>query len=138
MAKHDFAGIWHMVYHFTSSRRPGNFNSEYKLKITEEGSHITMDSLPNTEQSHMFVRATLNGRILTGTWQENTSPEGFYKGMVYEGAVQLAIDQDNRRMVGKWLTYGSDGKVGAGDWEMTRLKDNEDLEKHAKQHAKVG
>ncbi len=137
MGKSDFSGIWHMVYHFTSSQRPGNFDSEYDLKITEEGDHIIMDSLANAEQSHMFVRVTQNGKILTGTWQESTSPEGFYKGVVYEGAVQLAMDLENGRMVGKWLTYGADGKVGAGDWEMTRLKDSEDPEKHAEQHTKV-
>jgi len=126
------------VYHFTSSRRPGNFDSEYDLKITDKGVHIVMESLPNPEQSHMFVHAILNGKVLTGTWQEATSPEGFYKGIVYEGAVQLAVDLERGKMVGKWLTYGSDGKVGSGDWEMTRLEDFADLDEHAKQHVKVG
>src|SRR5688572_14054284 len=104
----DFSGIWHSAYYFTSSRRPGNFVSEYDLKISQKGDKVVAESLPNKEKSHMFLRLTLNGTFLTGTWQETTSPEGFYRGMVYEGAVQLAVDPDKKTMSGKWVTYGSD------------------------------
>lgn len=138
MAKQDFSGIWHSAYHFTSSRRPGNFDSEYDLTITKNGDKLTLESVPNDEKSHMFVSLRLNGSHATGTWQETTSPDGFYEGMVYEGAAQFAVDLEAGTLVGKWVTYGSDGKVGAGDWEVTRLPEATKLEEHIKEHVPIG
>lgn len=115
----DFSGIWHSVYHYTSTSIAGEHTSEYDLKAYRAGNQIVMQSLPNQEKAYILLRLTLDGRLLTGTWHEQTSPTGPYKGVTYYGALQLVISEDGRSMKGKYVGFNRKMYVQSGDWELT-------------------
>ena len=133
--KLDFSGIWHSNYQYTSSAKPGEFSSEYDVKILQKGNNLVVESLPNKEGAYVVLRLSLDGRIATGTWEEHTSPGGFYKGTIYHGAVQLVVDEDGEAMHGKYVGFSRTMKVFANDWSLKRLAPGVDLKQHAEQHA---
>jgi hypothetical protein len=75
--------------------------------------------------------------VATGTWREETSPTGYYKGASYHGTLQMVIDPAGRRMSGMWLGFGRDFAINSGEWRMERCE--ADVSKAAQQayHGKV-
>lgn len=112
-------GIWHSLYRYPSSSRHGLFEGEHFVHLQRDGDRWTFESLPNANKSHLLVQLTVNGRVATGTWQERTAKAGYYKGAVYHGVIQLLVDEDGRRLHGKWLGHGKDAEVNIGAWEFT-------------------
>jgi hypothetical protein len=73
----------------------------------------------------MALNLDVDGRLATGTWYENTSMEGDFKGMAYSGAGQLLISEDGQSMEGMWAGVGIDHAAGkpriyTGRWELRR------------------
>lgn len=56
----------------------------------------------------------------TGTWEQQTSPTGYYKGAVYRGAMQLLVSPSGGQMTGRWLGFGKRFQINNGDWELIR------------------
>src|ERR1700733_829378 len=88
----DITGIWHSTYTYTSSSRPGEFKTEQYLRLHRQGEHFIFESFPRQGESYIHIRLTLDGAIATGSWSEETDPNGYYKGAVYSGAIQLVVD----------------------------------------------
>jgi hypothetical protein len=61
---------------------------------------------------------TVNGQVVTGTWTEQTSPDGFYQGSVYHGSLQFLLDPTGHRMAGKWVGFGRDFEINDGPWAL--------------------
>ena len=123
MTKRDFSGVWHSSYTYTSSRREGVFTSEYDVKIHKKGDHLIIESLPNKEKSYLIMRLTFNdrdGRVVTGTFEEHTSPTGHYEGSICPGAIQLILDEDGNAFRGKYVAYSRSMVVFANEWTITR------------------
>lgn len=121
MAKvYDFSGIWNCVYDYTSSSRPGNFKSEYEARIQSIGNQVIVQSIPNDYGDYVLLRFTQDGRILTGTWYEQTSPKGPYKGVAYYEAIQLIISEDGNSLNGKWVGFDRQMNVRSDNWRITR------------------
>jgi len=119
--KYDFSGIWHNTYNYTSSARKGNFISEYDVEIHSVGNQVIMQSIPNDYGDYVLMRFTQDDRILTGTWYEQTSPKGPYKGVGYYGAIQLIISEDKNSMHGKWVGFDRQMNVRSDDWKLERI-----------------
>lgn len=117
----DFSGVWRSTYHYTSSAREGEFTSEYEVRIVREGDSLIVKSLPNASKSYILVRLSLDGRVAAGTWQEFTSPTGFYEGSLYHGALQLVLDEDARAFRGRYVGYSRNMTVKGGEWELVRI-----------------
>ena len=118
-----FAGTWQCRYWYPSNTHDGEDISEYEVTINQTGNKLVLQSLPNKEESYMLARLVVDGDVVTGTWQENTSPHGEFAGLIYSGAVQLLLDKARDRMEGKWVGVGQeDGKkkIYAGRWETVR------------------
>jgi hypothetical protein len=75
--------------------------------------------------------------VATGTWREETSPTGYYKGASYQGTLQMVIDPAGRRISGMWLGFGRDFAINSGEWRLERCET--DVSKAAQQahHGKV-
>ena len=57
-----------------------------------------------------------------GNWTEITSNGGYYQGAVYDGTIQMEINQAGDRMKGKWLGFGRDpGEINDGPWTFTKV-----------------
>jgi hypothetical protein len=61
---------------------------------------------------------TANGQVITGTWTEQTNPEGYYQGAVYHGAIQLLLQPTGRKMTGKWVGFGREFDLNTGPWNL--------------------
>jgi hypothetical protein len=64
---------------------------------------------------------TANGQVVTGTWTEQTDPDGYYKGAVYHGAIQLLSEPSGHRMTGRWIGFGRELEINDGPWTLTLL-----------------
>jgi len=127
--QYNFSGRWQCVYWYPSNERDEQDTSEYVVEVFQRGNKLTVDSLPNDINSHMTVNLTVDGRLATGAWLENTSPQGEFEGLVYSGALQLLVSDDGQRMSGKWVGIGREHlgadkfapQIYSGDWKMTKV-----------------
>ena len=112
-------GIWLSRYEYPSSSRGGTFSGQHYVMILQRGAHLNVRSLPN-QHSRLSLDLTVNGKMVKGTWAEHTSEGGYYKGAVYDGTIQLELNQTNDRMKGRWLGFGRDpGEINDGPWQFT-------------------
>jgi hypothetical protein len=129
MSENEFTGIWCCRYWFPSNVSPGEEEpSEYQVTIHQDGNKLVLESLPNQEESYMLVRLKLDGEVVGGSWQENTSPHGEFKSMIYSGLVQLLYDKETKSMDGMWVGIGRDHDadkpaIYSGRWEISYLGD---------------
>src|SRR5579862_6799703 len=104
MAKQDFSGIWHSVYHYKHPDLPGLSDSEHDVKILRKSDSIIVESLPNKENSYLIMKLRLDGNLATGTWEEHTSPTGAHKREIYVGAAQFVLSDDGNVFDGMLLS----------------------------------
>lgn len=110
-------GVWHSTYWYPSSSRKGIFKSEHSVQLHKVNHYLIAESLPGSH-SYLLIRLTLEDSIATGSWHEQTGEKSYYKGVTYHGAIQLVMDKDGTRLKGKWVGFGKDMAVNAGDWEL--------------------
>lgn len=115
----DLAGIWHSRYIYYSSGQQKEFEGEHYVVLRQQGSRLAGQSLPHSMDSRLKLDFSVEGSIATGTWIEQTSPVGYYKGAVYHGTLQLIVNPMGRALSGRWLGFGKNFKVNSGEWELT-------------------
>lgn len=115
----QLSGIWKSRYVYPSSGRGGDFEGEHYVVIRQQGAELVGESLPHSTGSRLKLELTVDSSIATGAWTEWTSPEGYYKGAVYHGTLQMVVNPMGREMTGRWLGFGKDFKINAGSWELT-------------------
>jgi hypothetical protein len=119
-------GIWLSEYSYPSSSRSKTYTSRHYALILQRGQGLIVRSLPEQE-STLSLDLTVNGKMTKGNWTEITSGGGYYKGAVYDGTIQMEINQAGDRMKGKWLGFGRDpGEINDGPWMFTRVDDKYD------------
>jgi hypothetical protein len=116
-----FIGVWHSRYVYYSTGRQSDLVGEHYVVINQQGSQLSVRSLPNSLHSLLTLELAVNDSTVTGTWVERTSPTGYYKGAVYRGAIQLLVDPTGSRMTGRWLGFDKESNINTGDWELTRV-----------------
>ena len=116
-AKGPLTGIWLSRYEYESSSRRGMFADEHYVVMIQHGARLQVRSVP-ASASRLMMDLTVNGQVITGTWTEQTSPEGYYQGSVYHGAIQLLLEPTGHRMAGKWVGFGRDFDLNTGPWTL--------------------
>ena len=112
-------GIWLSRYEYVSSGRGGQtYSSLHYCMIIQHGDRLQLRSLPGTAPSRLGMDLVADGMAITGTWKEATNPDGYYKGSVYSGAIQLLLDPTGHRMNGRWLGYGREWEINDGVWTL--------------------
>ncbi len=125
----DFSGSWYFCYWAPSNQHGGEDPNEYGGSLIEKDGDLIFESLPTKAENYMFARLRLNeDGVATGTWYEESSPHGFFKGMAYSGAGQLLFDKSKMEFKGMWAGIGLDRtinepKVYTGRWEIKRISD---------------
>lgn len=112
----DYSGIWLSRYEYFSSSREQMFAGQHFVVLQQDGSTVSVRSLPNSSDSTMGMDLTVDGVVLTGTWVEDTDKTGYYRGKRYVGGLQLVADPSGSRLAGKWVGHGKDGEVNTGPW----------------------
>ncbi|HSX17559.1 MAG TPA: hypothetical protein VLH86_05680 [Patescibacteria group bacterium] len=127
MAQHDdiFTGTWYSYHWYPTSDDKAEESSEYRVTAHQKGDKVVFESEPNDVGSYMIMHLSVDGKLATGTWYENTSLKGEYAGMMYSGAGQLIISDDQQDMEGMWAGIGVDHAAGkpriyTGRWELSR------------------
>ncbi|OLT47584.1 hypothetical protein BJF85_15600 [Saccharomonospora sp. CUA-673] len=115
----DLSGIWHSHYVYPSTGRAKNFTGEHYVVLRQQGARLVGQSLPHTIGSRLRLELAVEKAVATGTWRENTSPTGYYKGAAFHGTLQMVVDPSGRRMRGMWLGFGRDFTINSGQWELT-------------------
>jgi hypothetical protein len=87
--------------------------------IRQTGAAVAIESLRHSTGSELRLDVTVDGMFATGTWEERTSPNGYYKGAIYRGAIQLLVAPSLTAMTGKWIGFGKNFKINNGDWSFT-------------------
>jgi hypothetical protein len=112
-------GIWRSEYTYFSSGRQQEFTDVHYVVLRQSGQQLSIESLPHTTGSEVSLNLALDGLFATGTWQERTSPTGYYKGAIYRGAIQLLVAPSLTQMTGKWIGFGKNFTINNGDWNLT-------------------
>jgi hypothetical protein len=109
-------GIWRSRYEYPSSSRGKTFTSEHTVVVLQHGARVSVRSIAGEGQVSMDL--STEGNTVTGTWNEVTSAEGYYRGARYSGAIQMLIDPSGHRMAGKWAGFGRSNEVNTGPWQL--------------------
>jgi transcriptional regulator with XRE-family HTH domain len=112
-------GIWRSEYGYFSNRRNEHHSDAHYVVIRQNSTNVTIESLRHTTGSEIQLALSVDGMFATGTWQERTSPTGYYKGAIYRGAIQLLVAPSLTTMTGKWIGFGKQFTINNGDWEFT-------------------
>jgi hypothetical protein len=124
-ARGNCSGVWLSTYEYFSSGRGDTFTGKHYVVLLQHGNRLTARSLPNASlnpNSPLTLDLQLDGNTVTGTWTEQTAPDGYYRGARYFGALQMLVEPTGRRMAGKWVGFGKEFDVNTGPWEL-RLMD---------------
>jgi hypothetical protein len=111
-------GIWHSRYVYPSSGRGQNLEGEHYIVLRQVGDRLSGQSLPHSQDSRLTVDLSVSSSVVTGSWTERTSPNGYYQGATYHGTLQLVVNPMGRGMSGRWLGFGKDFKVNTGEWAL--------------------
>lgn len=115
------SGIYLSEYGYESTGR-GMQASRHHVIVLERGSRLMVRSVPQSA-SRVSMDLSVNGRVVTGTWAEQTQVDGYYRGSIYTGAIQMLEDDQPgpRRFAGKWVGFGKDGDTNVGPWSITMV-----------------
>ena len=135
----ELKGVWRSRYRYYSQSRGAHFYSEHIVKFYPHDRQVVVESLPDVNASYLLMRLSIDDGLATGSWQEHTEENGYYKGAVYYGAVQFVIAKDRKHMEGKWVGFGRHAVINDGPWELTHLCDDiDDLPEEFKARPKSG
>ena len=117
-ARGAYSGVWLSRYEYFSSGRDATYTGLHHVVLLQHGNRLTVRSLPGSSDSPLTMDLEVDGNVVTGSWNEQTASDGYYRGARYHGAIQLLIEPTGRRMVGKWVGFGKEFDVNTGPWEL--------------------
>lgn len=121
LGQQDLSGVWLSTYKYRSTVRKSDFVSQHYVWLRQDGKEFTIESLPDVNDSYLSARFVAHKNVATGTWEDRTAQEGYYKGYVYYGAAQLIFDKDWKRLAGKWVGFGLKMDIKTGPWEIVYI-----------------
>ncbi len=110
--KKSLSGPWHQRWWVESEVFP--VANEDKNVVVQQfrnriyATHVSQGRTYNT--TGMVEQET----YVTGTWYDE------YSGPTYHGAFQLRVLPGGDTLLGKWIGFGTDGRIKSGDWEWKR------------------
>lgn len=115
-------GIWESRCTYESSSRGTTHVDLANLIVIHAGDHITARSLEGsvTDGGSIMMQLEVRGRVVTGTWEQTTGAESYYRGLKFFGSIQMQVDASGGHMRGVWTGVGRDFDVNTGPWELIR------------------
>lgn len=114
-------GIWLSSYEYLSSGRDASYIGRHYVIVMQRGAVLTIRSV-DASKSRLAINMNVNGRVATGTWTEQTQGDGYYRGAVYHGGIQLIESENSRTLAGSWVGFGKEGEVNTGEWSLTLVE----------------
>ena len=121
MTELDLSGRWQSFYRYPSSGRGNDAMwGRHVLEAIQTDDALHFESVPDSK-SHVVIDVTMDeSGLASGTWREDTEPDGYYKGAVYEGTIELQPADGGERLNGTWHGKGKNGEMNSDIWELTR------------------
>ena len=117
----NLSGLWQSKYRYSSDVRKQEFENEHEVIFEHSAKSLIGKSKDSQDGSQLVFDLKVDDNIVTGTWSEKTSTSGYYKGMVFHGAIQLVILENGRKMIGQWVGYNSGRtKIKTGEWQLVK------------------
>lgn len=115
-------GIWESRCTYESSSRGETFVDRANLVVIQSANDVTARSIDGsvTDGGSILMRLAVRGRVVTGTWEQTTGAESYYRGGEFFGALQFQVDATNSHLNGAWTGFGRDFDVNTGPWELIR------------------
>lgn len=128
----EFSGVWLSTYEYYSSGRNATFEGRHHVVLLHYGHRLTVNSLSANRLdpaeadpgSQLSMALNVDRNVATGTWREDTNPDGYYRGATYHGCIQLLADPTGKRMTGKWLGFGRAFEINSGPWELRKVSES--------------
>jgi hypothetical protein len=114
----DFSGVWRSSYYKVEDPK---VVTEHYVTVRLMGNQLILESIPGPNESYLLGRFTVDGRVLTGSYQSQNSPNNSTKDALYYGAAQLVLDKDGRAMRGMGVGFGSSMRVNSTVWEVVHV-----------------
>ncbi len=115
----ELGGAWNSRYTYFSTGRNAEYEGVHKIQLRVEHDRLTGRSEP-TPTGTVELDLTTDGLLVTGSWTERTAVDGYYRGAVYHGILQLMLDPTGRSMSGQWLGPDKHFVINSGSWVLTR------------------
>jgi hypothetical protein len=115
----ELAGAWESRYTYVSTGREQEFEGTHRIALRAERGRLVGRSDP-TPSGTLELDLAADGLLVTGNWTERTAADGYYRGAVYHGVVQLVLDPTGRSMAGRWLGPDRHFEIDSGRWVLQR------------------
>jgi hypothetical protein len=127
MSSRHFSGEWISEYSYQSSDMTKPASSSHIVVLQEAETGIEGESVPQKDGSSLSfaLRHDQANGVLTGTWQESTSPSGHYRGAIFHGALQLLLNEAYDQAEGQWVGFNSSRtQIKTGEWRLKKSQDS--------------
>jgi hypothetical protein len=119
----ELVGHWNSRYTYSGAGRATELAATHRFRLRLDGNRLVGRSEPSPQSPtagaiELDLRA--DGLLVTGTWTEHTAPDGYDRGAIHHGVLQLAADPDGRTMAGRWLGPDKHLAITTGTWTLTR------------------
>jgi hypothetical protein len=116
------SGEWDSYYRYPSSGRGDDaLWGRHVLEAMQEGNLLQLQSAPDSKSVvTMELQLDEAGQRAAGTWREETEPDGYYHGAVYEGTIEFEVGSDGQRLNGRWQGAGREGEMNSDVWDLVR------------------
>ncbi|MDB5185531.1 MAG: putative DNA-binding protein [Candidatus Saccharibacteria bacterium] len=120
----NLSGTWSSKYTYRSGEDGQVLTGEHHVMFKHIRDELFVGtSVPNADKSKLTLRLSYDAenKALTGTWQEVTSPTGYYQGAAFRGAVQFILNTDLTVAGGRWVGFNSSKtRVNTGEWTLIK------------------
>lgn len=113
----DIRGTWFTLWLVSPegpNAQPLRSRGVQEIKLSQLGNQVIGRG---EDKEHYRIRATLDHRVLTGTW------ENPYKGSDYDGSLQLIWDAEGKWILGKFLGKSRNNHINHGVWLWARERE---------------
>ncbi len=111
--------MWNSEYSYFSTGRSTELHMRHQIALAVQRGRLVGTSVP-TPTGTIDLDLGVDGLLVTGTWEERTAADGYYRGAIYRGVLQLMLDPTGRTMTGRWLGPDKAFTVDSGRWTLTR------------------
>jgi transcriptional regulator with XRE-family HTH domain len=115
----ELDGPWESRYTYVSTGRGAELEGAHRVVLRAVGGRLVGRSEP-TDSGTLELELATDGLLVTGRWTEHTAPDGYYRGAVYHGILQLVLDPTGRSMAGRWLGPDRHFEIACGPWQLQR------------------
>lgn len=118
----DLVGTWLSVFTYQKEVAQNDCSEHIHVCLVyKKANQLIIESTPGSA-SYLVIRLSLDGRIATGSWEQQRAETSSSSSIVIWGAVQLIVNEAGNALEGMWVGFGSAAEVVSGSWKFTCIQ----------------